>query len=110
MRPCLTKKRVTMRKNSLPIRAAKIAAILMAAGQSASPLAAQEAVQRLDEVVVRADYDREVDGVFLPDVEGTKIHAGKKTSNIDLEQNSGHQHGQLPAGDREDAGVDFGRG
>ena len=75
-----------MKLNSLTIRAAKLAAILMAAGHSASPLAAQEAVQQLEEVQVRADYDRAVDGVFLPDVQGTKIHAGKKTSNIDLEQ------------------------
>ena len=47
---------------------------------------AQDAVQRLDEVEIRADYDREVDGMFLPDVQGTKIHAGKKTSNVDLEE------------------------
>ena len=75
-----------MKINSLAIRAAKLAVILMAAEHSASPLAAQEAVQQLEEVQVRADYDRAVDGVFLPDVQGTKIHAGKKTSNIDLEQ------------------------
>ncbi|MCX6965694.1 MAG: TonB-dependent receptor [Verrucomicrobia bacterium] len=75
-----------MKLNSLTIRAAKLAVIMMAAGHSASPLAAQEAVQQLEEVQVRADYDRAVDGVFLPDVQGTKIHAGKKTSNIDLEQ------------------------
>jgi outer membrane receptor for Fe3+-dicitrate len=42
-------------------------------------------VEQMPEVQVRADYDREVAGVFLPDVQGTKIHAGKKTSNIDLE-------------------------
>ena len=86
MRPCLTKNRAFMKLNSLAIRAAKLAAILMAVGHSAGPLAAQEAVQQLEEVQVRADYDRAVDGVFLPDVQGTKIHAGKKTSNIDLEQ------------------------
>jgi hypothetical protein len=57
-----------MKLNSLTIRAAKLAATLMAVGHSASPLAAQEAVQQLEEVQVRADYDRAVDGVFLPDV------------------------------------------
>ena len=50
---------------------------------------AQEAptgeVERLEQVEVRADYDREVSGAFLPDVQGTKIHAGKKTTNIDLD-------------------------
>lgn len=45
----------------------------------------QEVVEQMPEVEVRADYDREVQGAFLPDVQGTKIHAGKKTSNIDLE-------------------------
>ncbi|MFZ4588628.1 MAG: TonB-dependent receptor family protein, partial [Terrimicrobiaceae bacterium] len=42
-------------------------------------------VERLEQVEVRADYDREVSGAFLPDVQGTKIHAGKKTTNIDLD-------------------------
>ena len=49
-------------------------------------LLAQETVVKMEEVQVRADYDREVSGAFLPDVDGTKIHAGKKTSSIDLEQ------------------------
>ena len=62
------------------------AAALVAAMGLVSGATAQNAVQQLDEVEVRADYDREVSGVFLPDVQGTKIHAGKKTSNIDLEQ------------------------
>ncbi len=63
----------------------QIVGLLFAAGILAVAQA-QDAVQRLDEVEVRADYDREVDGLFLPDVQGTKIHAGKKTSNVDLEE------------------------
>lgn len=42
-------------------------------------------VERTETVEVRADYQREVEGAFLPDVEGTKIHAGKKTTHIDLD-------------------------
>jgi hypothetical protein len=38
----------------------------------------------MEEVEVRADYDPQVIGPFLPDVEGTRINAGKKTSNIRL--------------------------
>jgi Fe(3+) dicitrate transport protein len=49
------------------------------------PAGAQDSVERLEQVEVRADYDREVSGAFLPDVQGTKIHAGKKTTNIDLD-------------------------
>ncbi len=48
-------------------------------------LVAQE-VERVEEVQVEADYDRQTEGPFLPDVEGTKINAGKKTSNIRLEE------------------------
>lgn len=43
-------------------------------------------VERLEEVEVLADYDTKVDGSFLPDVEGTRINAGKKTSNIRLQE------------------------
>ena len=75
-----------MIKKTLTHRAARLAAIVMAAASAEGSAVAQETVQQLEEVHVRADYDREVDGVFLPDVQGTKIHAGKKTSNIDLEQ------------------------
>jgi len=42
-------------------------------------------VERIDTVEVLADYDRGVLGPFLPDVEGTRINAGKKTSNILLQ-------------------------
>jgi Fe(3+) dicitrate transport protein len=41
-------------------------------------------VERMSTVTVEADYDRQVEGPFLPDVEGTRINAGKKTSSIDL--------------------------
>lgn len=45
-----------------------------------------EEVRRLEAVEVQADYDRRTEGPFLPDVEGTKINAGKKTTNIRLEE------------------------
>ena len=38
---------------------------------------------RLEEVEVQADYDVQTRLPFLPDVEGTRINAGKRTSNID---------------------------
>lgn len=44
---------------------------------------AQE-IERLETVEVSADYDSRITGPFLPDVEGTRINAGKKTSNIVL--------------------------
>jgi Fe(3+) dicitrate transport protein len=75
-----------MKSNLIIKNAARAAAALAVATGIISNTKAQDAIQRLDEVEVRADYDREVDGLFLPDVQGTKIHAGKKTSNIDLEQ------------------------
>ena len=46
----------------------------------------QERVEQMEEVEVRADYDTRVVGPFLPDVEGTRINAGKKTSNIRLQE------------------------
>jgi Fe(3+) dicitrate transport protein len=45
-----------------------------------------ETVQQMEEIEVRADYDTQVEGPFLPDVEGTRINAGKKTSNIRLQE------------------------
>jgi outer membrane receptor for Fe3+-dicitrate len=45
-----------------------------------------ERVEQLEEVEVRADYDPEVTGPFLPEVEGTRINAGRKTSNIVLKE------------------------
>jgi Fe(3+) dicitrate transport protein len=51
----------------------------------AGAITAQE-VERIEGVVVEADYDTQVKGPFLPDVEGTRINAGKKTSNIRLEE------------------------
>ena len=40
-------------------------------------------VVRLQQVEVEADYDVQTRLPFLPDVEGTRINAGKRTSNID---------------------------
>lgn len=40
----------------------------------------------LEEIVVEGDYGRHPKGPFLPDVEGTRINAGKKTSNIILDE------------------------
>ena len=40
----------------------------------------------MEEIEVRADYDTQVEGPFLPDVEGTRINAGKKTSNLLLQE------------------------
>lgn len=73
-----------MQKNHLMNR--KFGAAIWIAASTIGPLFSQGTVQQMEEVQVRADYDREVHGAFLPDVDGTKIHAGKKTSNIDLEQ------------------------
>lgn len=64
----------------------KVGAAILIAASTMGTLFSQGTVQQMEEVEVRADYDREVSGAFLPDVDGTKIHAGKKTSNIDLEQ------------------------
>ena len=64
----------------------KVASLFVMTLMGLNTLLAQDTVQQMEEVQVRADYDREVSGAFLPDVDGTKIHAGKKTSNIDLEQ------------------------
>lgn len=57
-------------------------------------------VERLDPVIVSADYDTRIDGPFLPDVEGTRINAGKKTSNIvmtDLPEISNDNYRQVIA-------------
>ena len=40
-------------------------------------------VVKLGQVEVQADYDVQSRLPFLPDVEGTRINAGKRTSNID---------------------------
>ncbi len=45
-----------------------------------------DGVAVMEQVEVEADYDRRVEGAFLPDVEGTRINAGKKTSNIRLDE------------------------
>ncbi len=58
------------------------------------------AVERLDTVVVSADYDTRIEGPFLPEVEGTRINAGKKTSNIlmtDLPEISNDNYRQVIA-------------
>ena len=44
---------------------------------------AGDEVVRLEQVEVEADYDVQTRLPFLPDVEGTRINAGKRTSNID---------------------------
>ena len=44
---------------------------------------AGDEVVRLQQVEVEADYDVQTRLPFLPDVEGTRINAGKRTSNID---------------------------
>ena len=46
---------------------------------------AQQPAATLSEVVVEAESDALVQGPFLPDVEGTRINSGKKTSLIDLD-------------------------
>ena len=43
-------------------------------------------VELAPEVVVEADYDTRITSPFLPDVEGTRINAGKRTSNIRLQE------------------------
>jgi hypothetical protein len=73
-----------MQKNHFINR--KVGAAILVAVSTIGTLFSQGTVQQMEEVQVRADYDREVRGAFLPDVDGTKIHAGKKTSNVDLEQ------------------------
>ena len=51
---------------------------------------AQDAVSRLSEVLVEAEAESEseerVQGPFLPDVQGTRIYSGKKTSIVDLDR------------------------
>ena len=47
-------------------------------------------MSRLSEVLVEAEAESEgeerVQGPFLPDVQGTRIYSGKKTSIIDLDR------------------------
>lgn len=65
-----------------------------------SGMAQDGEVERLDTVIVSADYDTRIDGPFLPDVEGTRINAGKKTSNIvmtDLPEISNDNYRQVIA-------------
>ena len=59
-------------------------------GQQAADLSSEKAavdsagkIVRLEQVEVEADYDVQTRLPFLPDVEGTRINAGKRTSNID---------------------------
>lgn len=59
-------------------------------GQQAADLSPEKAavdsagkIVRLEQVEVEADYDVQTRLPFLPDVEGTRINAGKRTSNID---------------------------
>jgi Fe(3+) dicitrate transport protein len=61
-------------------------AAILALGMAWPTVSFAQEVERLEEVQVEADYDRQTEGPFLPDVEGTKINAGKKTSNIRLEE------------------------
>lgn len=54
--------------------------------ESASAQEENESVERLAPVQVLADFDTRIESPFLPDVEGTRINAGKKTSNIRLQE------------------------
>jgi len=56
-----------------------VVSLVMPAGWADEP---PPRAYRLEEVTVTAE---EVRGPFLPDVEGTRIHAGKKTAIIDLQ-------------------------
>lgn len=52
------------------------------AGAEETPPRGAKSVRRLERVTVSAE---EMRGPFLPDVEGTRIHAGKKTHIVDLQ-------------------------
>lgn len=68
----------------------RIPFVVLGAAAGALPfflnVTAQEPVEQMAPVTVEADYDTDITGPFLPDVEGTRINAGKKTSNIDLRE------------------------
>lgn len=84
MRPILICIRVSMNKTKLLFSSIVLAGL----ASSFAEEAASGAVQQLDEVQVTAPYLETdfVAGPFLPDVEGTRINAGKKTSNILLSE------------------------
>lgn len=58
--------------------------LALCAGIGVAHLGAQS--RPLADVVVEAEADHIVQGPFLPDVQGTKINSGKKTSVIDLDE------------------------
>jgi Fe(3+) dicitrate transport protein len=63
-----------------------MAAGILGFGEATAQEEAVPGVERLEQVEVQADYDPIVSGPFLPDVEGTRINAGKKTSNIRIDE------------------------
>ncbi len=73
---------VTTRPKSLSVTLALFGAVFTAT------LATAQEPAELQEIVVEseAEADEVVQGPFLPDVQGTKIYAGKKTSVIDLDR------------------------
>src|SRR6478736_6521198 len=79
-------------KSPLASRITAVPAWLVLAGVSVSLLGAtiaqSDSVTALDEIVVsgESESDEIVQGRFLPDVQGTKINAGKKSSVIDLDE------------------------
>ena len=76
---------VSSRSAGTPIALGLLTALLVAPHSGAQ----EEAPVDLQEIVVEteteAEADQRVQGPFLPDVQGTKIYAGKKTSIIDLD-------------------------
>jgi hypothetical protein len=71
------------RSESLPNPVAFFLSLMSClAGAEAQPHS--ERVEQMEQVEVRAGYDTGITGPFLPDVEGTRINAGKRTSNIVL--------------------------
>ncbi|MDQ3626216.1 MAG: TonB-dependent receptor [Verrucomicrobiota bacterium] len=75
--------------STAPLLRSFVCTLLLVCGSIAAS-DAQEAVNRLSEVVVEAEAEAEgeerVQGPFLPPVQGTRINAGKKTSVIDLDE------------------------
>ena len=83
----------TMILRPLPSRAPILPGIIVAALALCSPIVpihAQDAVNRLSEVVVEAQAEspdeERVQAPFLPDVQQTRINTGKKTSVIDFDK------------------------
>ncbi|HSH38762.1 MAG TPA: hypothetical protein VK993_08245, partial [Chthoniobacterales bacterium] len=77
-----------MNSNSRPTSALLLGFSLFSA--TIATVSAQDAVNRLSEVVVQAEAEspdeERVQAPFLPDVQQTRINAGKKTSVIDFDK------------------------